>query len=140
MIIERELILDVPPENIYQDMCDVDFFNKVLDTGRRLNIVYKQDRVISYELDIKGVGKWVSQRIMLPEKLMFITERKNPLEPFEYMIILNIYEKHGNGTKFIYKEEFKVNKNNEEKTGEIFKKISGIIDRNMKTLKEYYGI
>lgn len=140
MVVERKLYLEVLPEQIYKQMSDVNFFNKALNTGKSLNVVYQQDRIVSYELEVKGAGKWESQRILIPEKLMFITERRNPLNPFEYMVILNIYEEYKNGTKFIYKEEFRLKEENEENKEKVFKDISVVVERNMNIIGNYYGI
>jgi hypothetical protein len=140
MVIKKELLLDVEIKKIYDDMSDVNFFNKILDENNKFNILYKKDRLIEYELNINGVGKWISRRILLPEKAMFITERKSPSDPFEYMVILNIYEKYGNITKFIYKEEFEISKDNKEKKDEIYNNISCVVNKNMEILVKYYGI
>jgi len=143
MKLKYELLLDVKPEVMYSDLSDINFLYRLgqenRETNKQNSIIYQDERLTEYELDIPGVGKWVSERIMVPEKLFLLTKRKSPLKPFKYMIILNLFEAFENGTKYTYIEEYMLDKGYEHETDKITSSIKQVMNRNRSFIENYYG-
>mgnify|MGYP000318428381 CR=1 FL=1 len=138
--IEEEIYLNCNPETAFLEISDMDFVKKINpNSGLESKVLFHNNRFVRYKLSVKNVGEWESERVIIPESLTIVTQRRKPIKPFFYMTVLHVFKKHKSGTILSYIEEFEMdedNKNMETKVlGDILKKINP----NLKKIEQYFN-
>lgn len=111
MQIKKEIKILCNAQIIYENLATFDFLNKInSSTGVNSTMIFENERVQKYSLNIAGVGEWESEKILIPETRMIIIHRVKPLLPFKYMVIIyRIEEKKKEGYCLLhYTEEFEL--------------------------------
>lgn len=137
--IKKEIFLDCGLEETFAEMSKFDFIKRINSSADvSTKMVFQNGRVIKYCLDVKGIGNWESERILIPESNLIITHRQMPLKPFKYMVVIYILTEVEQGTKFTYLEDFEVEDGNifEEK---IFTDISKKADIILGKISDYFN-
>lgn len=136
----EEIFLKCPPERAFSEIADMQFVKKINpDSGIENEVVFQNNRLIRYKLKVNNAGIWESERVIIPESLTIVTQRRSPLAPFKYMTVLHIFKKHESGTLLSYMEEFEMDEENMERESEVMNDILKKIDPNMKKIEKYFN-
>lgn len=139
-IIKEEIYLSCTPQEAFNKISRLDFVASINpNSGLNTTIVFQNSRIIRYILEVENVGKWESERLLIPEENMIVTQRRSPLSPFKYMIVLHIFKEHIQGTQLTYIEEFEVDEENIKKEEKIFSDITNKIKPNLKKIEAYFN-
>lgn len=111
---------------VYEKLSSFEFLNKINSSaGVISSLVFENDRIQKYSLCVEGVGKWESEKILLPEVKTLLIHRVKPMLPFKYMIVIYRIEEIENDRYSIlhYTEEFELEKEDKHLENNIFRKI-----------------
>ncbi len=109
-VIKDEILLDQPPEAVFNEVSDINFLKKAGASPGIENIVSFQDeRVIQYT--VKGVFNGIpvsmkSERILIPESMTVVNTRSG-MPGITYAMNIFTVQKHGQGSKLTLIEDFK---------------------------------
>ncbi len=138
--IMEEVILNCSPEKAFSEIADMQFVKKINpNAGIENEVIYQNKRLVRYKLKVSNVGVWESERIIIPESLTILTQRRNPLAPFKYMTVLHVFKKHESGTLLRYMEEFEMDSENIKRECEVLNDIFKKIGPNMKKIEQYFN-
>ncbi len=139
-VINERIILKCKPEEAFCQISKLEFMDKINPkAGLNTSVIFKNDRIIRYVLNVEGVGSWESERVLIPENNIIVTQRRNPLKPFQYMVIVHAFKEHPQGTCFTYVEEFEVDKENADKEEQIYQDISKKVRPNLEKIADYFN-
>lgn len=132
--IKKEIYLNCTPEEAFNEISKIDFVKKINFTaGIDTKVNFQNERIVKYTMSVNDVGSWESERVLIPESNLIVTQRRAPLKPFKYMVVIHAFQKHSKGTKLIYIEEFEVEDESVDKEqkilADILKKISPILQK-----------
>lgn len=137
--VKNEVILKCTPEVAFDEISKLDFMSKSNPrSGIKPILLFQNERIIRYTLNVENVGSWESERVLIPERNMIITQRRSPLTPFKYMVVLHIFEVIPEGTLFTYIEEFELDEDNKVNEDKILSDISNKVIPNMEKISEYF--
>ena len=103
-------------------------------------IIFKKPRIIRYGIEVKNIGYWESERVFIPEKNVIITQLKEPMGPFKYLVVIYVLEKDNQGTKFTYIEEFDVCDNYQNEVEKIYSDISKKVNPILQKITDYFNL
>lgn len=83
-------------------------------------------------------SKCISMAV-IPEKNVIITQRKEPMGPFKYLVVIYVLEKDNQGTKFTYIEEFDVCDNYQNEVEKIYSDISKKVNPILQKITDYFN-
>lgn len=137
----KEIInLKCSPKEAFEKMSKVNFIDNINSAaGVDTEILYHDDRLIKYKMNVSGVGTWESERILIPESNLIVTHRCTPLAPFKYMIVIYAIKQQTNGSQLIYIEEFEVADKRASIELTILSNIFGKVKQNLKYISDYLG-
>lgn len=138
--IEKEILLNCSPKEAFAKMSQFDFIkqiNSAADVDTK--VVFQNSRIIRYSINVKHVGEWESERILIPESNLIVTHRRVPLSPFTYMVIIYALKEHNQGTRFIYIEEFEVENKNKQYEERIVSDISKKVNSILTQISDYFN-
>lgn len=106
-VIKKEIILKGTTKEIFKRMSEYSFIQEMNSSANVCTkIIFKKPRIIRYGIEVKNVGYWESERVFIPEKNVIITQRKEPMGPFKYLVV--IYELNQIGIKIdMYRQEYR---------------------------------
>lgn len=139
-IIKEEIWLNCSPERAFNEISDLDFAKKINpNSGLNNQIIFQNERIIRYLLKVANVGEWESERVIIPETHTIITQRRNPLAPFKFMVVLHIFKANQKGTLFTYIEEFELFPENKAQENRIISDIMRKVGPNLNNIKEFFN-
>jgi hypothetical protein len=107
--IKEEIILNCEPEIAFTEVAKLDFARKIgFASDIENEVLYQNDRIIKYIFKAKYqniVRSLESERIIIPENLTIITQRRN-LSSAKYNVIIDIFKKREAGTIMTHIDEF----------------------------------
>ena len=140
-VISEEILLSCTPNQAFLEIADLNFAKKLNpNSGLDNQIIFQNERIVRYRLKVANVGEWESERVMIPETHTIITQRRSPLAPFKFMVVLHIFKACPTGTLFTYIEEFELLPENQERETEIFTDIMRKVGPNLNKIREYFNI
>lgn len=139
-VVEYQALLSCTPETAFMKVTDLEFL-KNIDINACYDVKYisKTDRICKYMLNIQGIGQWESQKIFIPETLTAVSQRVNPLAPFDFLIVLQTFEENNGITKYSYKEQFQVDKDHQDTKEKIFNGIQHAAKTNIDKIINYFS-
>lgn len=138
--IYEEVILKCDPEKAYKEISDMNFVRKINpNAGFSTNILFQNDRLVRYTLTVEKVGTWESERVNIPEALTIVTQKRKPLAPFAYLVVVQNFKAHEEGTLFTYIEEFEMDEENKEKEDGVLSDIMKKCKGNLKKIQDYFN-
>ncbi|PSM56703.1 hypothetical protein C4L39_16435 [Clostridium diolis] len=139
--IKEKIYLNCTPEEAFNEMSKFDFINKINSTaGVDTKVIFQNERVIRYTISVDNVGSWESERILIPESNIIVTQRRTPLAPFKYMVVIYAFKEHSQGTQFIYVEEFEVEDKSTGKEQKIFADVLNKVGPILKNISDYFNL
>ncbi len=136
----EEVFLKCPPERAFSEIADMQFVKKINpDAGIDNEVIFENNRLIRYKLKVNNVGVWESERVIIPESLTILTQRRTPLAPFKYMTVLHVFKKQESGTLLSYMEEFEMDEENIKRESEVLNDILKKIGPNIKKIEQYFN-
>jgi len=107
--IREEILLDCTPEGAFAEVSSIDFAKKVgLSSGINNEVLFQNERIIRFYFKVKlgnSLRSIESERILIPENLTIITQRRN-LFSAKYNVIIDFFKKHETGTIMTHIDEF----------------------------------
>ena len=139
-VIKKEIILKGTKE-IFKRMSEYSFIQEMNSSANVCTkIIFKKPRIIRYGIEVKNIGYWESERVFIPEKNVIITQRKEPMGPFKYLVVIYVLEKDNQGTKFTYIEEFDVCDNYQNEVEKIYSDISKKVNPILQKITDYFNL
>lgn len=139
-VIKKEIILKGTTKEIFKRMSEYSFIQEMNSSANVCTkIIFKKPRIIRYGIEVKNVGYWESERVFIPEKNVIITQRKEPMGPFKYLVVIYVLEKDNQGTKFTYIEEFDVCDNYQNEVEKIYSDISKKVNPILQKITDYFN-
>lgn len=127
-------------KEIFKRMSEYSFIQEMNSSANVCTkIIFKKPRIIRYGIEVKNVGYWESERVFIPEKNVIITQRKEPMGPFKYLVVIYVLEKDNQGTKFTYIEEFDVCDNYQNEVEKIYSDISKKVNPILQKITDYFN-
>ena len=91
---KKEIILKGTTKEIFKRMSEYSFIQEMNSSANVCTkIIFKKPRIIRYGIGVKNIGYWESERVFIPEKNVIITQRKEPMGPFKYLVVIYVLEK-----------------------------------------------
>lgn len=138
--VKREVYLKCKPEEAFNKIAKAEFLQKVnAKAGVLTKVIYQNERIIRYSLQVEHVGTWESERVLIKESNLILTQRRTPLAPFNYMVVIYKFVECNEGTKLIYIEDFTVQDKNIELESKILGKITGKVDSILKNISDSFN-
>lgn len=140
-VIKKEIILKGTTKEIFKRMSKYSFIQEMNSSANVCTkIIFKKPRIIRYGIEVKNIGYWESERVFIPEKNVIITQRKEPMGPFKYLVVIYVLEKDNQGTKFTYIEEFDVCDNYQNEVEKIYSDISKKVNPILQKITDYFNL
>lgn len=128
-------------KEIFKRMSEYSFIQEMNSSANVCTkIIFKKPRIIRYGIEVKNIGYWESERVFIPEKNVIITQRKEPMGPFKYLVVIYVLEKDNQGTKFTYIEEFDVCDNYQNEVEKIYSDISKKVNPILQKITDYFNL
>ena len=138
--INESTLLNCEPERAFREMADLDFVKKINpESGLDTEILFQNQRLVRYKLTVENVGTWESERVIIPEALTLVTQKRTPLSPFRYLVVIHCFHPHPEGTLFEYTEEFAMDENNLDKEQKVYEDISKKIKPMFAKIRNYFA-
>lgn len=138
---DQEIILKGTTKEIFKRMSEYSFIQEMNSSANVCTkIIFKKPRIIRYGIEVKNIGYWESERVFIPEKNVIITQRKEPMGPFKYLVVIYVLEKDNQGTKFTYIEEFDVCDNYQNEVEKIYSDISKKVNPILQKITDYFNL
>jgi AAA15 family ATPase/GTPase len=107
--IREEILLNCTPETAFQEVSSIDFARKIgFSPDMENEVLYQDKRIIKFNFKINvnnNIRSIESERIVIPENLTIITQRRNLLSS-KYNVIIDYFKKHEAGTIMTHIDEF----------------------------------
>ena len=107
--IREEVILQCAPEEAFREFADPLFTARIgFGAGSEVEVLFRDARFAQFRTRVPRPGRPIaleSERIMAPESLTIVTLRRS-LAAFRYNVIVDCFEPHESGTRFIHVDEF----------------------------------
>jgi hypothetical protein len=137
--INESTLLKCKPGRAFKEMADLNFVKKINPkSGLGTEILFQNQRLVRYKLTVENVGTWESERVIIPEALTLVTQKRKPLAPFRYLVVIHCFHPHPEGTLFEYTEEFEMDENNLDKEQKVFGDISKKIKPMFAKIRNYF--
>ncbi|MBD3317854.1 MAG: hypothetical protein GF344_18880 [Chitinivibrionales bacterium] len=137
--IAETVTLNCNAQRAFEEIGDLGFIRKLNpDADIDNQLILQNERIKRYKLSVKSVGEWVSERIMVPESLTMITHRMDPLNPFQFLIVLHHYQEIDGKTLLTYKEEFEMDENHKSEEPRVFESIAKRVKPNLQKIARYF--
>lgn len=139
--IKKEICLKCTPQEAFNQISKFDFVEKInSNVGVETKVIFKNERIVRYYLKVKNVGEWQSERVLIPESNLILIQRRTPLAPFKYMIVIYEFKEYYEATKLIYTEEFLVEDKSIELEKKIFANISEKVNLILKDISDSFNL
>ncbi len=125
--IHEEIVLDYPKESVFKQISSVDFMRAIdPNFGCSTVVLFQDQRLMRTRSTIERIGDVEIERINIPETHTIVTQRRQPMAPFIYLVSMQILFDHEKGTLLKWKNEFELDADNKHKE----EVILGILRRN----------
>ena len=108
-VIREDVLLNCTPETAFNEVSSIDFARKIgFGSDTENEVLYQNKRITKFNFRVSinnNIRTIESERIVIPENLTIITQRRNLLSA-KYNVIIDYFIKHEAGTTMTHIDEF----------------------------------